>query len=168
MTHECRRPVKHAREEAQVVCQPDTRSRPYNLTVEREMQASPASLYMAWTERFDSWFAEPGTVLMVAEVIAPFFFETRFKIGNAVEQRHPHYGRFLRLKPNRLVEMTWVTGPEGTEGAETVVTVELSPHGTGSKPRLKQVGFPDKKSRDEHRRAWTLVLEHLDRVMEQP
>jgi uncharacterized protein YndB with AHSA1/START domain len=44
--------------------QPDLSSRPFDLTVERTMLASPSVIYRAWTEQFDQWFAEPGTVLM--------------------------------------------------------------------------------------------------------
>jgi uncharacterized protein YndB with AHSA1/START domain len=151
------------------ICPPDLSPRPFSLTVERVMTASPDMLYRAWTEQFDRWFAAPGSLLMKPEINSVFFFETAYKFETQSEtRRHPHYGRFLRLEPDRLVEMTWVTGAEGTKGAETVVTVELTPYGTGTHLRLTHAGFQDEGSKNQHEHAWPFVLEQLEQRLTQP
>jgi len=148
---------------------PDLSRRPFELTVEREFRSPAAALFRAWTQGLDGWLAAPGSVAMRPEVNAPFFFETEQWAEAATEiQRHPHYGRFLQIIPDRLVQLTWMTGANGTEGAETIVTVELHLRGEGSVLRLHHAGFPTASARDRHRESWPLVLQQLAHRLGEP
>ena len=134
------------------------------MTCEYTINAGPDKVYNAWTERFDIWFAQKGTLSMVAEPGRPFFFYTPDDWG-----RHPHYGRFLKLEENKLVEMTWMTGDgttEGTQGAETVIRVELIPEGATTKIRMTHSGHASEKSRDGHAENWPLALKELDDALQ--
>ena len=141
-------------------CQPDNSARPLTMTVERLMKAGASDIYQAWTQKFDTWFTQPGELFMTPEVDKPFFFYTRKDWG-----RHPHYGRFLELKQDELVELAWVTGEPGTGGAETVIRVELSAREEGTHLRLTHSGFYDEKSRDGHAENWPEGLEVLDNAL---
>ena len=138
---------------------PDLSTRPLQMTCEHTIGAKASDVYDAWTQRFDTWFAQTGTLSMVPEIGRPYFFYNRDEWG-----RHPHYGRFLELTENQLVEMTWMTGngeAVGTEGAETVLRVELVPEGAATRVRLTHSGFATEKSRAGHEENWPLALEIL-------
>ena len=148
------------------VPRPDLADRPLQTRCEHVLQAAPPEVYAAWTTRFDAWFAQTGAISMVPEPGLPYFFYNRDEWG-----RHPHYGRFLDLTENELVEMTWMTGngtAEGTQGAETVLRIELAPEGTGTSVRLPHSGFVSDKSRDGHEENWPLALEILDQALRDP
>ena len=64
--------------------------------------------------------------------------------------------------------MTWMTGngtDEGTQGAETVLRVELAAHGDATDVRLTHSGLPSEKARDGHQANWPLALEILDQAL---
>jgi uncharacterized protein YndB with AHSA1/START domain len=132
-------------------------------TVERIVSAPPMAIYRAWTEAFDTWFATPGSLRMDARVGEPYWFEVVHEGAH-----HPHYGRFLALEPGVLVEQTWVTGKGGTEGAETVVRVELAGVDSGTRLRLTHSGFADTAAMARHADSWPAILAHLDRTLAGP
>jgi hypothetical protein len=76
-----------------------------------------------------------------------------------------HVGLHYRLERDRLVEVTWVTGAAGTKGAETIVTVELTPSESGTHLSLTHAGFSDEDSKDKHEQAWPIVLQQLNERM---
>jgi uncharacterized protein YndB with AHSA1/START domain len=132
----------------------------HSFVMERAMASSAQEVFDAWTSHFDSWFASPGEVAMNAVPGEPYWF-------NVVHegQRYAHYGKFLRVEEGRLIEQTWVTGRNGTDGAETVVRVELTPTQEGTILRLEHGGFYDETSAQRHRDSWPMILEHLDATL---
>ena len=139
---------------------PDLNERQHRIHLEKSMRANASDLYQAWTEKFDLWFAQPGELLMEAKVDKPFFFYNRHDWG-----RHAHYGRFLELQQDRLIEMAWVTGKGGTAGAETVIRIEFVPQEEGTWLRLDQSGFEDEESAKGHAENWPLALDELDQKL---
>lgn len=135
----------------------------HELTVTRTVPLPASVLFRAWTTGWATWFAEPDSIRITADVGAPYFFEVaqRFDDGRPA-RRHPHYGRFLRLVPDSLVSLTWVTGAQGTAGAETVLTVRLDAAVAGTTVTVTHAGFATAAARDAHAAAWPVILEHQE------
>jgi uncharacterized protein YndB with AHSA1/START domain len=130
-----------------------------SFVVERAMTATPEQIYDAWVRRLDTWFSAPGELSM-RDALVPFWFATMHE-----GSRHSHYGRFLVLDEPSTIEMTWVTGRMGTDGAETLVRVDLAASGNGTALALRHSGFYDEAATQRHRDAWPAVLAHLDRSL---
>lgn len=137
----------------------DVSARPHTCTLEHQLKSPPARVYQAWTERFDWWFAEPGQLLMWPEVDRPWFFLNRKDWSS-----HPHHGRFLELEQDRLVVTTWVTGKGGTDGAETIVRLELTPKDGGTLVKLTHTGLQSEASAQGHKDNWPLGLDEIDKA----
>ena len=137
------------------------------LTITRTSPRSAATLYRAWTTGWGAWFAATDTARVRAEVGEPFFFNVVQRFTDAREPaRHPHYGRFLRLVPDALVSLTWVSGAGGTSGAETTLTVQLDAlAGDYTQVTLTHEGFATTEARDAHESAWPVILAHQDTVL---
>ena len=145
------------------VPRPDHSERPNSFTCSQIINAKPATVFAAFSTEFDRWFAQPGTLVMTPEPGQPYFFYNRDEWG-----RHPHYGRILEIKTDELIEMTWMTGngtEVGTQGAETILRIELAPKDDGTEVVLTHSGFVNQKSCDDHGENWPLALEILEQTL---
>jgi uncharacterized glyoxalase superfamily protein PhnB/uncharacterized protein YndB with AHSA1/START domain len=137
---------------------------------EGRLPIPPALVFDAWTIGWELWCAEPASVRATPRVGAPFCFDVIAPVdadGHAA--RHPHYGRFLELSPPSRVAFTWVTGPEGTGGAETTVRITLTDDNSGGTHcALVHSGFATDEACERHAAAWPQILrrqtERLARV----
>lgn len=137
------------------------------LTISRTSPLPAATLYRAFTSGWGTWFGEPDSARIRAAVGEPFFFAVAQRFEDGREPvRHPHYGRFLRLEPNALVSLTWVTGAGGTGGAETTLTVHLDEIAGGfTRITLTHDGFVTAEARDAHEKAWPMILAHQESTL---
>jgi uncharacterized protein YndB with AHSA1/START domain len=76
------------------------------------------------------------------------------------DHTYPHYGRYLKVEPDRLLEFTWVS--QGTLGKESIVRVDFEPAPDGTRVTLTHSGLPDEKLRNDHEAGWTEILEWLE------
>jgi uncharacterized protein YndB with AHSA1/START domain len=128
-----------------------------DLTVERDVPATPAEIYDVWLDPKSPgspWFG-PARVLLDARVDGLFY--------HAVEHEGrtwPHYGRFVTLDRPRQIAHTWVS--ESTLGKESIVTLTFAPSATGGTTvTLRHTGVPDDTLGRQHEQGWTWVLAML-------
>jgi uncharacterized protein YndB with AHSA1/START domain len=145
----------------EIICSPDLSSRPLQVSLERHLHLSPEKVYLAWTSRLDLWLASPGSFTSQGKPNSPYFFESY-----ANGSRIPHYGRFLRMEADKLIEFTWITSE--TQGTETVVCITLIPSEIGTILSLVHKGFSTEDQRHVHSKAWPYLLEQLEIRMSRP
>jgi uncharacterized protein YndB with AHSA1/START domain len=142
---------------APLIAPPDLSSRPLKSVNEISLSSSPAVAFQAWSEHLDQWLAAPGTALLTAQPNTAFYFETHHGSG-----RQPYYGRVLRSIPNRLLELVWLS--PGTQGLETILTLEFIPNGTGTTLHVTHAGFAEETYRAAHEQVWPTLIQAIDEV----
>jgi uncharacterized protein YndB with AHSA1/START domain len=130
------------------------------VNVSRLIRTAPEDVFRAWTdpERMQRWF---GTKKQIVNPKVDGLFYL------AMEQQGriwPHYGRYLRLEKPRVIEFTWMS--EGTEGRETVVTIELAARDGGTQLTLKHEGIPDTELGRGHQQGWTEIVAEFAKSLE--
>jgi uncharacterized protein YndB with AHSA1/START domain len=130
------------------------------VNVSRLIRAAPEDVFRAWTdpERMPRWF---GTKKQIVNPKVDGLFYLAMEHQGRL---WPHYGRYLRLEKPRVIEFTWMS--EGTEGRETVVTIELAARDGGTQLTLKHEGIPDTELGRGHQQGWTEIVAEFAKSLE--
>lgn len=126
----------------------------------RLIRAAPEDVFRAWTDpdRMQRWFGT--TKQIVNPKVDGLFYLAMEHQGRT----WPHYGRYLRLEKPRVIEFTWMS--EGTEGRETVVTIELVARDGGTQLTLNHAGVPDTELGRGHQQGWTAIVAEFAKSLE--
>lgn len=143
-------------------------STPTALRIERLYTASPERLYEAWTrpEWISRWFAPTPEHTVVVPIFEPeiggrYRLEFHHSGGNV----HIVEGVFRELTPGRRIAMTW--GWVHREFPDdTLVTVELTPEGSGTRLVLTHEHLPTVEEQQHHGQGWIGCLARLDSIGE--
>jgi uncharacterized protein YndB with AHSA1/START domain len=139
-----------------------------SLTLKRNISASPAKLFAAWTEPklLTQWFRpETGSQVLLAE------FDLRKGGRYAITVRtsdgadHHVHGVYREIQPNERLVFTWSGDCDGKPRPESLVTILIRPEGSGSVLTLIHEQFVNEADRDGHKRGWTGCLDSLERYL---
>lgn len=130
------------------------------VNVSRLIRAAPDDVFHAWLdpERLQRWF---GTNRQIVNPKVDGLFYLAMQHEGRL---WPHYGRYLRIEKPRLIEFTWMS--EGTEGRESVVTIELMGRDGGTQLTLNHAGVPDTALGRGHEAGWTSIIAEFAKALE--
>lgn len=128
----------------------------FGISIPRSYDAPADKVFKAWTDpaSVKAWLADGKDIVIDAREGGLFYLEMPWK-----ERIYPHYGRYLRVQAPHLLEFTWVS--EGTQGKESVVTIELVARGARTELTLKHEGLPSEATAEDHKGGWSDFLTRL-------
>jgi uncharacterized protein YndB with AHSA1/START domain len=133
------------------------------LTLSRRLNASPETVYAAWTEaeRLIRWFG-PGSVIpdtVRADIDARPGGRYHIAFDNDRGDHHEVGGVYRELVPHVRLVFSWAW--HSTPERESLVTVTLQPDGAGTLLTLHHEQFFDAAARDAHEHGWISTLDKL-------
>jgi uncharacterized protein YndB with AHSA1/START domain len=133
-----------------------------SLRLTRTILASVEEVFAAWTEpeQMMKWACPaPGGL---KSVDADLRVGGSYRIVMDIDgEAHTAFGVYREIdRPSRLV-YTWDWEQETHAMGETVVTVEFTPEGDGTRVSLTHEGFPTGEAHDGHAEGWTACLGHF-------
>ncbi len=134
------------------------------LYLRRTYSASPARVYEAWTtSELLARFLGPGDVqARVPEFDARIGGRFRIEMHRPDAEAYVAYGEIRELVPNARIVMTWTWEEDDpADERETMLTIELTPNGTGTDLELTHTQLASLDSRERHAEGWNAILDQF-------
>lgn len=139
----------------------------FSLTINRHIPADRNAVFDAWTraEVLTRWFS-PSADFRVVVLELDVRVGGKFRIEmHEADGIHTVYGEYVEIsRPDRLI-FTWAW-EHSDDGAQMLVTVELTENPDGTALTLLHEKLPSETSRDLHKEGWDGCLSRLDTVFE--
>ncbi|MFW6078684.1 MAG: SRPBCC family protein [Gemmatimonadota bacterium] len=137
--------------------------------IRRVIDAPPADVFEAWTdpEGMRHWM-RPGSITD-AECELDVREGGGFRIVMIAQEgdRLEHTGEYRVVDPPHKLVFTWISG--GTDGRESLVTVELFERGERTELVLTHEKVPDERRAEMHTDGWTTIVDRLaDQITRTP
>lgn len=138
---------------------PDGKAR---LRLERTFKAAPDAVYRAWTEAetLKRWFSPSASIPVVADADVRVGGRYRIQMRMPSGDDNIAMGEYQEIIPGRRLVFTfhWISTPDRV----SLVTLDISPSGTGSRLVFTQERFFDAAARDRHAGGWTSMFDQFD------
>jgi uncharacterized protein YndB with AHSA1/START domain len=136
------------------------------LRIERLIDAPIDAVFRAWTTReaMEHWYQDrPDDVVRIVELDVRVGGGYRIEFGPADQAPFVETGTYREIDPPyRLVLTESLDGPDGTQWADTVVTVTLEEDDGKTRLVLVHEQFPSTQRRDDAAGGWPGFLDRLE------
>jgi len=138
------------------------------LRLRRLLPATPQEVFDAWTDADDmrEWMCPDTTSLVSVQLEVRIGGRFRIVMRDDTSDI-VHTGEYREIRPPERLVFTWCS--RGTQNTNTLVTVELHPHGKETELVLTHELLPDAEAARSHGDGWRSIVEklarHLGRAM---
>lgn len=136
-----------------------------SLTLKRQMKASPARIFKAWTDpsKLVHWWGphdtQEGSVEAAVDLNVGGAYRIRFKTTDG--RQHDASGAYQEIVPNEKLVMSWAW----LEGEPTLLTVTLRGEEGGTMLTLTHAELADDAAIASHHAGWNGAIDKLERFV---
>lgn len=137
-----------------------------SLRVSRLINASPETLFRAWTDpdQLKQWHCPEGITLADAQVELSVGGRYRLRMEDPEGKVYTAVGAYREIQPARRLVYTWQWEETENDVGETLVTVEFQERGDATEVVLTHELFPAAEAKEHHLQGWTSIFDKLEKL----